>query len=237
MTKLTSLLVLALVLFAGLLSSPAQAADVMTSQTAIAAKPKLACEWSFFMRSNANLQIIAMFFVPFSHDHLLFFSKKKKKSSSEPQDALVGRGLEQRLEQRRLGEQLVVREREREIEKGKKGLELLAHFFFCSPAPPLPPFAKHPRNNGGGSSSSSSSAASSNNNNGGWYGNGGNSAAASSAASSSGGGGGWNPNSSSSAAAAAAASAGGASAASSAAAASGGGGSSSAASSAAAAGK
>ena len=45
MSKITSLLFLALVLFAGFLSSSAQAAsDVMPSQTAIAAKPKLACE-------------------------------------------------------------------------------------------------------------------------------------------------------------------------------------------------
>lgn len=80
MTKLTSLLFLALVLFAGLLSSPAQAADVMTAQTAIAAKPKLACECFlfFWFPSNVNLQIIASdVFRSFSHD-LFFFSKKKK---------------------------------------------------------------------------------------------------------------------------------------------------------------
>jgi outer membrane lipoprotein-sorting protein len=41
--QLTSLLFLALVLFAGFLSSSAQAADSMPSQAAISAKPKLAC--------------------------------------------------------------------------------------------------------------------------------------------------------------------------------------------------
>lgn len=51
MTKLTSLLFLALVLFAGFLSSSAQAAEVMSAQqtsSAIAVMPKLAGECENF---------------------------------------------------------------------------------------------------------------------------------------------------------------------------------------------